>query len=309
MDQLQILSTTEDRETWLESRQGRIGGSDIAIIAGLNKYKSVLQLWAEWTGKVPVDICETPAMKFGRLVEPAIRELFKDSHPEFHVHANNKTFISALDDRFIATPDAFLAPLDIDEMRRWGGLEIKSSRDYASWDEGIPDAAHCQAIWQQGVCGLKWGWVTGLIKGNANDRKEVEVPFAQDLWEQLVEKALSFLEHVERDTPPDPGQYDSKLIDSLVKREEKRIDLGDGAQVEAERLAEAQKMLRDLGVESKHWEGQKKDAENKLKAHMKDATHGILPSGTSVLLSKVERQGFVVQPTSYWQLKLKNIEE
>lgn len=48
-----ILSCHEaetDHAKWLETRNAGIGGSDAAVIMGLNSYKSPYQLWMEKTG-------------------------------------------------------------------------------------------------------------------------------------------------------------------------------------------------------------------------------------------------------------------
>ena len=40
-------------QEWLEDRKRGIGGSDVATVLGLNKYKSPYQLWLEKTGHAP----------------------------------------------------------------------------------------------------------------------------------------------------------------------------------------------------------------------------------------------------------------
>lgn len=37
------------KEEWLKYRTHGIGGSDVSVIAGINPYKSVYQLWLEKT--------------------------------------------------------------------------------------------------------------------------------------------------------------------------------------------------------------------------------------------------------------------
>lgn len=49
---VEILTNTKGmtNEEWLEWRNKGIGGSDVATICGLNKYKSALELWMEKLG-------------------------------------------------------------------------------------------------------------------------------------------------------------------------------------------------------------------------------------------------------------------
>lgn len=50
---MKIVVKTADlsREEWLKYRTKGIGGSDVSIIAGINPFKSVHQLWLEKTGQ------------------------------------------------------------------------------------------------------------------------------------------------------------------------------------------------------------------------------------------------------------------
>ena len=47
-----VLVKTADlsRADWLRYRTMGIGGSDVSVIAGINPYRSVYQLWLEKTG-------------------------------------------------------------------------------------------------------------------------------------------------------------------------------------------------------------------------------------------------------------------
>ena len=42
---------TANREEWRKLRSGYIGGSDAAVVVGLNPYASAYSLWAEKTGR------------------------------------------------------------------------------------------------------------------------------------------------------------------------------------------------------------------------------------------------------------------
>ena len=58
------------RKEWLNWRTSGIGGSDVSIIFGLNKFRSVYQLWLEKTGQViPVEE-EYDYTHFGTILEP-----------------------------------------------------------------------------------------------------------------------------------------------------------------------------------------------------------------------------------------------
>lgn len=49
---MKILVKTKDlsREEWLEYRRKGVCGSDASVILGINKYRSVFELWEDKTG-------------------------------------------------------------------------------------------------------------------------------------------------------------------------------------------------------------------------------------------------------------------
>ena len=70
------VASTENMtvEEWQKFRNAGIGGSDVATICGLNKYKSPFQLWAEKTSTYTEDATESEPAYWGSLMEPIIRE-------------------------------------------------------------------------------------------------------------------------------------------------------------------------------------------------------------------------------------------
>ena len=83
---MKILAKTKDlsHEEWLKYRTQGIGGSDVSIIAGINPFKSVHQLWLEKTGQMEpeegdteyvVTVDKDEAMKCGLTVAQVYQEL------------------------------------------------------------------------------------------------------------------------------------------------------------------------------------------------------------------------------------------
>ena len=60
-----ILVETEglSHEKWLEYRRMGIGGSDVAALLGISKWKSPLELWLEKTGQSEDEIVENEVGK------------------------------------------------------------------------------------------------------------------------------------------------------------------------------------------------------------------------------------------------------
>ena len=40
-------------EDWLDCRRQGVGGSDAAVVCGVSRYKSPVELWMEKTGQLP----------------------------------------------------------------------------------------------------------------------------------------------------------------------------------------------------------------------------------------------------------------
>ncbi|MDU4479989.1 YqaJ viral recombinase family protein, partial [Clostridium sp.] len=74
---VEILTNTKDmtNEEWLEWRKKGIGGSDVATICGLNKYKSALELWMEKRGYKQDEEAGESAY-WGTTLEHIVREEF-----------------------------------------------------------------------------------------------------------------------------------------------------------------------------------------------------------------------------------------
>lgn len=73
-----ILPANAPKDEWLAARREGIGGSDVSAILGLNKYKSAYGVWLEKTGRSSGEIEESPAMRWGKLHEPAMRKVFTE---------------------------------------------------------------------------------------------------------------------------------------------------------------------------------------------------------------------------------------
>ena len=155
------------RGEWLEARKGTIGGSDAGVILGLNPYKSNVDLWEEMTGrKIPDDVSENPAVKYGTYAEAPIRELFALDHPEFRV--------AHMDHSFYVNPDYPFAHASLDGVltdasKNFGILEIKTAqiRNFAmreNWTNRIPDTYYAQLLFYFGVTGAKFAFLRALIK-------------------------------------------------------------------------------------------------------------------------------------------------
>ena len=119
------LTAKERHESWLKHRREGLGGSDMATILGLNKYKTPYELWLEKTGREqPVDISDKWAIVKGNALEKELRNRFRSLHPEWECYdGTDKSLVSRNHPFLIASLDGVL----YDETRGYGVLEIKTT--------------------------------------------------------------------------------------------------------------------------------------------------------------------------------------
>lgn len=131
------LVRCDGSEAWLEQRRKGIGGSDVAAIMGLSRWRSPYETWCEKRGLVePDDISDKPAVYWGNVLEPIVGEEYARRHPDRKVKRLNAVA------RSIERPWA-QASLDYevkDPELGWGVLEIKTAglRSADEWEDGVP---------------------------------------------------------------------------------------------------------------------------------------------------------------------------
>ena len=76
--QAKVLANTlhMDRKAWLEARKQGLGGSDVATIAGLSKWKSQVQVFLEKTQAIEQEDVQSEAAYFGNVLEEVVAQEF-----------------------------------------------------------------------------------------------------------------------------------------------------------------------------------------------------------------------------------------
>ena len=166
-------SPDEVNAQWERARRGGIGGSDVAAIMGISKFRSPYEVWLDKTGRVePQDISGKQAVEWGNRLEDTVARKFADDHPELSVKRRNAMLVSK------SRPWAF-ANLDrvaTDENGNHYVLECKTAgeRRKHDWDDGVPDYYQTQVVHYLGVTGFSGAWVAVLIGGQ--DYREFYIP-------------------------------------------------------------------------------------------------------------------------------------
>lgn len=262
-----ILAETAnmDHLEWLRLRQKGIGGSDAAAIAGLNKYKSPIQVYYEKVEGVKESV-PSEAAYWGTILEDIVAQEFSRRtglkvrrrnailrHPEY-------PFMIANIDRLVVGEDA--------------GLECKTASEYLKdeWVEGekIPDQYFIQCQHYMAVTGRSRWYIAVLIGGNKFRWDVIERD--EDIIRYLIEIESEFWQRVIEKRPPevDGSEASTNLLNLLYPVESVVDD-------EAELPREVEALIAELeavNAEIKQKSERKAEIENKIKALLGERERG-----------------------------------
>ena len=123
---IMTVEEMEDRDIWAKLRNSGIGGSDAAVIAGLNRWKSPYQLWLEKTGQVePEDLSNNEYVYWGTVLEQVVADRFceltgKKVYRKGMMQNANDEWMLANVDRLVVGEKAWNARRPTDSRRRNG---------------------------------------------------------------------------------------------------------------------------------------------------------------------------------------------
>lgn len=248
-------------EEWLEIRKLGVGGSDVAAIMGLSRYRSPFSVYAEKTGLYkPEDISGNPAVHWGTVLEPVIGAEYARNHPDREVRRVDAVC------RSLNRPWA-QASLDFevrDPELGWGVLEIKTAgwRMADDWADGVPVYYQTQVAHYLSVTNRPFADVAVLIGGQ--DYREFRVMRDAEDEAAVVAAVDEFWGRVERRDPPDVMGGDSPILTEVHAKSDGEIKTSpdcpeldvwlaakESADAAKERLANAAALLKGRIGDSK----------------------------------------------------------
>lgn len=260
-----VKTNNLSREEWLKYRTQGIGGSDVSIIAGINPFKSVHQLWLEKTGQIEPEQTESEYAHFGTLLEPIVRKEF-----------TARTGIKVRQKHMLLQSEEYpfmLADLDgvINENGEMAIFEAKTASQYKmdTWEEEVPAGYILQVQHYMAVTGAKKAYIAALVGGNhfvyhVVERDEVMIAkiiaIEKYFWETHV---MDGVEPVPDGSEATTNYFNSKFCDSNGQT----IELPGEALVVCEEYERLSQQLKEL-------EMAKSAAANQLKSYLKDAETG-----------------------------------
>jgi putative phage-type endonuclease len=194
-----VLTSTEgfSREEWLAFRNRGIGGSDAAVVCGVNKYKSPVQLWMEKTCQLPPEEAGEAAY-WGTRMESLIREEF-----------TLRTGIKVLPvNKILRSKDYPFMLANLDGVCRCPihgkcVFEAKTASTFKAgeWEgDKIPYEYYLQVQHYLCVTGFNGAYISALIGGNAFQWKFIKRD--EESISMLIKYERDFWMLVQDDVPP-----------------------------------------------------------------------------------------------------------
>lgn len=193
------LELIMNREEFLAQRRKGIGGSDIAAVLGLSKWKTPYEVWKDKLG-LSTPTPDNEAMLWGRELEPVIRQQYAERTGR-EVITPSKMLVHKEHPFLIANLDGFTTDNRI--------VEIKTARLANEWGEPgtdeVPIAYLLQVQHYMLVTGFEVADIAVLISGS--DYRQYEIKADKELHDMLIDEAVQFWRCVETETPPAPVSY------------------------------------------------------------------------------------------------------
>lgn len=210
-----------------KDRNKFIGGSDVAAILGLNRYKSSYEVWEE--KKHGIKTFEgNAATEWGKKLEPVIISHFEQLHA-VSVFDNNKRYISDSFNFLGCHPDGIYKESNENIL-----IEVKtvSSDAYKFWGNSIPMEYYCQVQHNLFVLGLNRAKFIYFVL-DSRYYNEIEVLYDKDYvneqneylvkwWNQYIageDVPIKMVSDYEKENP------DVKIVEADEEAIEKHLEL------------------------------------------------------------------------------------
>ncbi|WP_181771256.1 YqaJ viral recombinase family nuclease [Amycolatopsis pittospori] len=261
-----ILPADAPHEDWLFARTFGLGGSDVAAACGLSPWKTPFQLWLEKTRRIEVEFDEaaTERMHWGTVLEPVLMREWDERHPEYVLTGGAGVYADRTHAWMLANVDG-LAWEFSGELA--GIVEAKTGghRSAAEWaDDGVPIHYVCQVQWYMHLLGAPRTFLVALLDTNTYLERIVERD--DDLIGDLIDGAIEFWSHVQRDEPPpaDPSENTRRALSRWPSTPGETVDLDPLWHKHLARRHELSEQIKLL-------ESERTAIDNRLRAEMGEA--------------------------------------
>lgn len=299
--------TSAERLEWLKTRQTGIGGSDVAAILGLSRYKSALDVYNDKVGEVS-DSEQSQAAYWGTQLEGIVAKEFQKRTgmkvQKVNSQLSRDGWMHANIDRAVVNPEISGNVRVLDEAKQaetgrmlttdailecktasafiagaWGDTqEYEIIRGEIVTEHVIPEYYETQVQWYMGITGAKICYVAALLGGQ--DFRIYAVPRNDELISVLQDKCREFwTTYVVPRVKPDPVT----IADAYKLWPRDTDGMVEASPDDAVNIGE----ILNLDAQIKELTEQKEELKTKLIISLKDA-QGFLINGKKALSYKAQ---------------------
>lgn len=265
-----VSTLSMPRDEWLHWRLKGLGGSDVAVAAGVSPFKGIYELWLEKTEqhKPKFKPEQLERMEFGNLLEPVISDFFAGKNPNLKVEKRNCIFQHPTIEWALCNVDRVIYD---PESESWGILECKNIGEWAyrlgDWDDDqVPFYYMCQMQHMMSVLDLDWGFFAYFIGGNKYGQQFVRRD--NELIADLSRSCSNFWSLVQNKIEPDVDAFCGSALSERYEPKDEAVDLS----LDVDVIKELRRAF-DAKTEA---ENQYKLAQNKVKRLLEGAQIGLL---------------------------------
>jgi putative phage-type endonuclease len=191
------------RSEFLARRKSGIGGSDVAAVLGVSKWKTPFELYKDKTTDI-IDVEESDILHFGNILEQVVANEFSRRN-NVKVQKRNSLYRHSEHPELIANIDRYVV-----------GGAILECKTCSAWAQGkfgkagdeIPDEYQLQIQHYMYVTGIREAYLAVLIGGN--EYRQFEIPYHSGLAEHAAGECVNFWQnHVLKNVPPPPTVRDT----------------------------------------------------------------------------------------------------
>ena len=238
-----------------EERRKYIGGSDIAVVMGMSRWKTPLKLWLEKTGQAePDDLSQVEAVQLGTELEEFVAQKFAREtgkqvrrQSKMYVH-KDYPYMAAHIDRLITGEDEILECKTCGAYKEDEWAEIVETVEKDGKKEEVVTAKTpieyvLQVTWYLGITGKKVGHIAVLIGGQKFKKRKIL--FDEELFKVMVDMAKDFWESVQTKNPPAVTPDDNEVLVKMFPKHNE--ELVENQEIE-EQVAKLQKVKDDISA-------------------------------------------------------------
>lgn len=204
--------TKMTHEEWLKLRLGYLNCSELSSVLGLNPFQTANQLWAIKAGITKPDYKDSPAMEWGRYLEPVIRNYYAEKNNcevkevPYILQSIDYPWLCGNLDGVAVFPDGSKAIIEI----KTGNYFCESD-----WgDNSCPPQYLVQLMMYEFLTGIHTGYLVSLIAGQLYHCVKVE--YNHDVAMAIINKAKEFWYHVQTGKPlPTVTAKDNAVMASI----------------------------------------------------------------------------------------------